>query len=266
MGNENNGPIEKAKSYFDYLYEIEGDYLPLKLASEKSQKSYFKKKKKIKTDLVSEPAGIFDGKNSKGVDSDWINAKTLKELYDKIKNCEQCELHKGRTNLVFGAGNPNADIVIIGEAPGRDEDKQGVPFVGRAGKLLTELLASINFSRDEIYIANILKCRPPQNRKPLPSEEEKCEPFLKKQLEIMQPEFILALGLTAIDKLMNKKHRMADIRGSVLDYFGVKTFVTYHPAAILRNPNLKPAILEDFKMLKKLFDEYIENQKKGTGL
>jgi uracil-DNA glycosylase len=192
--------------------------------------------------------------------NDWISSKTVEELYQNINNCQKCSLGKSRTNFVFGTGNPNADIMVIGEAPGADEDEQGKPFVGRAGQLLTKILEAIKLSRDEVFIANILKCRPPNNRKPLASEEDECEPYLKKQIELIKPAFILALGLTAVDCLLKKTHKMGDIRGSVMEYHGIKMLVTYHPAALLRNPNWKPFVWEDVKLLRKLYDEYLANR------
>ena len=181
----------------------------------------------------------------------------LTSLQKHIAECNNCILGTTRTNLVFGEGNPNADIMIIGEAPGADEDEQGLPFVGRAGKLLTDILKSVNLSRTEVYIANICKCRPPGNRKPLPDEIERCEKFLHKQIEIIQPQFILALGLTAAEALFKKSYKMADVRGKVLEYRGIKTLITYHPAALLRNPNWKRPVWEDMQLLRAMYEEQI---------
>jgi DNA polymerase len=156
---------------------------------------------------------------------------------------------------VFGSGNPNADIMFIGEAPGADEDQQGLPFVGRAGKLLTKIIEAIDLTRNDVYIANIIKCRPPNNRRPLAPEVEQCEPYLKKQIELINPKFIMSLGLTSIDTLLKSKHKMKDSRGKVFEYEGKKLFVTYHPAALLRNPNWKKDTWEDMKMLRKMYDK-----------
>jgi DNA polymerase len=152
--------------------------------------------------------------------------------------------------------------MVIGEAPGADEDEQGFPFVGRAGKLLTDILNAINLSRSDVYIANICKCRPPGNRKPLVNEIERCEKFLHKQIELIQPQFILALGLTAAEALFKQSYKMGDIRGKVLEYRGIKTLITYHPAALLRNPNWKRPVWEDMKFLRGMYDEYIMSIKK----
>mgnify|MGYP001171572079 CR=1 FL=1 len=191
----------------------------------------------------------------------WKSSTNLTELFESIRNCTNCQLGLTRNKFVFGAGNPKADIMIIGEAPGADEDAQGEPFVGRAGQLLTKILAAINLSRDDVYICNILKCRPPDNRRPEPEEITQCEPFLLKQIELIKPEFILALGLTAVDSLLKKKHKMADTRGKIVDYHGIKMLVTYHPAALLRNPNLKKPLWDDVQLLRELYNQYLENTK-----
>jgi len=161
---------------------------------------------------------------------------------------------------VFGDGNPNADIMIIGEAPGSDEDEQGLPFVGRAGKLLTDILKAINMTRTDVYIANICKCRPPANRKPAADEITACEKYLHKQIEIIKPQFILALGLTAADALFKQSHKMADIRGKIFEYRGIKTLITYHPAALLRNPNWKRPVWEDIRYLRAMYDNYLQTK------
>jgi DNA polymerase len=147
--------------------------------------------------------------------------------------------------------------MVIGEAPGADEDAQGKPFVGRAGQLLTKILQAINLERDDVFIANIVKCRPPENRRPLPNEIDACEPYLMKQIELIKPAFILALGLTAADTLLKQKHTMGDVRGKLFDYHGTKLLVTYHPAALLRNPQWRAPVWEDVKMLRRLYDEYL---------
>lgn len=187
----------------------------------------------------------------KGLD----DVTTLEQFQAKICTCMQCPLGATRTNFVFGSGNPNADIMVIGEAPGADEDEQGLPFVGRAGQLLTKILESIEMPREQVYICNILKCRPPNNRKPLASETDQCEPYLWKQIELIKPKFILALGLTAANTLLKNKESMTALRGKVHDYQGISTIVTYHPAALLRNPDWKKHTWEDVKFLRKLYQE-----------
>lgn len=197
---------------------------------------------------------------SNTVDPTWNESKDVNELNQKINRCMECKLGSTRTNFVFGTGNPNADIMVIGEAPGKDEDEQGKPFVGRAGQLLTKILAAIDLSRDEVFIANIIKCRPPNNRRPESDEVAQCMPYLKKQIELIKPKFILALGLTAVDTLLGKKHKMADTRGNLIDYQNTKMLVTYHPAALLRNPNWKKATWEDVKYLRKLYDQTLNKE------
>ncbi|MDR0926778.1 MAG: uracil-DNA glycosylase [Ignavibacteria bacterium] len=184
--------------------------------------------------------------------------KTLDELRNGIANCKQCILGATRNKLVFGEGNPNADLMVIGEAPGADEDEQGMPFVGRAGKLLTDILKAINFERSDIYIANICKCRPPSNRKPMANEITCCEPYLHKQIEIIQPKIMLALGLTAAEALFHQQFKMGDIRGKFLNFNGIQTMITYHPAALLRNPNWKRPVWEDVQELRKMYDELVK--------
>lgn len=184
--------------------------------------------------------------------------KSLNELYDNIHDCQKCSLGATRNKFVFGVGNPNADLMLIGEAPGAEEDKQGIPFVGRAGKLLTDILKAINFEREEVYIANILKCRPPNNRDPLPSEREVCKPYLYKQIELIKPKIILCLGKVASNVLLNKNDSLTKLRGDVHDLNGVKAMVTYHPAALLRNPHWKKGTWEDVQKVRKLYDELTE--------
>lgn len=186
---------------------------------------------------------------------EWEVSISLEELNKQICECTKCVLHKGRNKFVFGVGNPNADVMVIGEGPGADEDKQGEPFVGRAGKLLTDILKAINFQREEIYIANIVKCRPPGNRTPLPAEMNECIPYLKKQIALIKPKIILCLGLTAAQGLLNKKDSLTNMRGQVFDFENVKVIVTYHPAALLRNPNWKRGCWEDVQKFRKLYDE-----------
>jgi uracil-DNA glycosylase len=180
---------------------------------------------------------------------------TLPELQGLISGCLMCELGAGRNKFVFGSGNPSAEVMVIGEGPGADEDKQGEPFVGRAGQLLTDILKAINLSREEVYIANIVKCRPPGNRTPNTSEMESCLPFLEKQVELIKPVAILCLGLTAAQGLLKKKDSLTNLRGQTYDYKNAKVMVTYHPAALLRNPNWKRGCWEDVQLFRKLYDD-----------
>ncbi len=185
----------------------------------------------------------------------WVSASVLDDLDRRICECVKCPLGTTRTKFVFGVGNPHADIVVIGEAPGADEDAQGEPFVGRAGQLLNKILEAIHFKREEVYICNILKCRPPNNREPLPEEIELCEPYLWKQLEIIKPVMILCLGRTAGQALLKTNDSLGALRGKFFDYRGIKLMVTYHPAALLRNPNWKKPAWEDVQLFRKQYDE-----------
>ena len=156
-----------------------------------------------------------------------------------VSECRKCGLCATRTNTVFADGSPTAKLVFIGEAPGRDEDLRGLPFVGRAGQLLDKMIAAIDLRRDEVYICNVLKCRPPENRTPAPDEVEKCLPYLEQQLALVKPALICALGLSAVQALLKTKASMASLRGRTFDYQGIPLIPTYHPAALLRNPGLK---------------------------
>ena len=188
---------------------------------------------------------------------DWENTTTLEELEKLICNCTKCGLQKNRNKFVFGTGNPNADVLVIGEGPGAEEDKQGLPFVGRAGQLLTDMLKAIKFEREEVFIGNVVKCRPPGNRTPLPDEMETCMPYLKKQFELIQPKLILCLGLTAARGLLKKRESLGSLRGKIFEYEGAKVMVTYHSAALLRNPHWKKDCWEDLKKFRKLYDEIV---------
>lgn len=188
---------------------------------------------------------------------DFLAAQSLDDLYRRIHTCTKCPLGTMRTTFVFGTGNPSADIVFIGEAPGADEDLKGEPFVGRAGQLLTKILASIRLERSDVYICNILKCRPPNNRTPDLREIEQCKPYLYKQLSLIDPAFVVALGLTAAETLLGRKLKMSQVRGKWFDFYGARLIVTYHPAALLRNPELKRDTWVDIQLLRDAYDEYL---------
>ncbi len=188
---------------------------------------------------------------------DFMNSESLDELYNQIKGCRLCPLGDTRTKFVFGAGNPNADIMLIGEAPGAEEDKAGIPFVGRAGKLLNDILKAINLERDEIYIANILKCRPPKNRDPKPEERAACMPYLLKQIDLIKPKMILCLGRIAANTLLGTNDSLTKLRERVHEFHGVTMMATFHPAALLRNPNWKRPVWEDVQKFRKMYDEKV---------
>ncbi len=192
------------------------------------------------------------GEPDHGPDLGGLDLAGLEKL---VSNCRNCALCDGRTNTVFGSGDPASRIVFVGEAPGKEEDLQGVPFVGRAGKLLTKILASIGFSREDVYITNILKCRPPGNRDPQSDEVAACEGYLARQIELINPSMICALGRVAGQNLLKTTASLRSMRDGVHYYNDIKTFVTYHPAALLRNPGFKRAAWEDMKALRKIYDE-----------
>src|SRR5215831_7502939 len=174
--------------------------------------------------------------------------QTLEELRAEIGDCRRCKLCQGRTNIVFGVGNPRAELVFVGEGPGRDEDLKGEPFVGRAGQLLTEIITKgMKLRREDVYIANVVKCRPPENRNPEPDEIAACEPFLVKQLDLIKPRIIVALGTFAAQTLLKTKTPISRLRGVWHTYQGIKLMPTLHPAYLLRNPNDKRLVWQDIQ-------------------
>jgi uracil-DNA glycosylase len=180
---------------------------------------------------------------------------TLDELNQSLHDCQACRLASGRTQVVCGTGNPQASIMFVGEAPGFHEDKQGVPFVGAAGKLLTQLLESVGLSREEIYIANVIKCRPPNNRNPQTDEIETCKPFLLQQIQLINPKLVCSLGNFAMQTLLEKKIGVTKVRGQVFRLPEFILFPLLHPAAALHQGNLLTPLREDFQKLKKILDE-----------
>ncbi|HEX2832125.1 MAG TPA: uracil-DNA glycosylase [Thermoanaerobaculia bacterium] len=168
-------------------------------------------------------------------------------LQKEAHACTSCRLAGTRTNVVFGVGNPNADLMFIGEAPGRDEDVQGEPFVGRAGQLLTDIIKAMKLTRDQVYIANVIKCRPPENRNPEPDELDACRPFIRRQVEIIQPKVIVTLGKFGLQSLTEKSYGISAVRGQWLEYNGIKLMPTYHPAYLLRTPAAKKDVWADMK-------------------
>lgn len=175
----------------------------------------------------------------------------LKNFYHQINKCTKCALGLTRKNFVFGMGNPNAEIMFIGEAPGQDEDIKGLPFVGKAGRLLDKMLFALGMKRDEVYIANVLKCRPPNNRDPLPDEVLHCEPYLAEQIKIIKPKVIVALGRIAAQVLLKNDESLGNLRHTEHSYEKIPFIVTYHPAALLRNPGWKTKAWSDLKKIKK---------------
>ena len=176
--------------------------------------------------------------------------KELEVLKREIAASKCCQLCRTRTNLVFGYGNPNAELMFVGEAPGHDEDLEGIPFVGRAGQLLTKIIESIGLKRSDVYICNILKCRPPDNRAPFPTEILACEPYLERQIDIIKPRIICALGKFAAQTLLKSQTTITQLRGKFYEYNGIKLMPTFHPAYLLRNPGDKRLVWEDMKKIK----------------
>ncbi|HEV7767088.1 MAG TPA: uracil-DNA glycosylase [Thermoanaerobaculia bacterium] len=172
---------------------------------------------------------------------------TLDAVRVEAHNCTACRLAGTRTQVVFGVGSPTADLMFIGEAPGRDEDLQGEPFVGRAGQLLTDIIKAMKLSREQVYIANVIKCRPPENRNPEPDELDQCRPFLRRQVALIQPKVIVTLGKFGLQSLTQKAYSISSVRGTWLDFNGVKVMPTYHPAYLLRTPSAKKDVWADMK-------------------
>jgi len=215
--------IMDLKSYLEYLKVIGIETLPL-----------FEKNA---TDQPSIPS------------SDTPSIVTLEEIRRELGDCQRCKLHRTRRTLVFGEGNDKAKLMFVGEGPGYDEDVQGRPFVGRAGQLLTKIIQSIHLQREEVYITNIIKCRPPQNRNPEPDEIECCHPFLLKQIHAIQPQIICALGTFAAQTLLKTDTKITALRGRLYELKGIKVIPTYHPAYLLRNPERKREVWEDMKLI-----------------
>jgi DNA polymerase len=191
---------------------------------------------------LSRPSGVslFDSMNK-------IAGDSLPKILGEIGDCTRCKLHRGRTKLVFGDGNPQAELVFVGEGPGRDEDAQGLPFVGRAGKLLTQMIEAMGLQRKDVYICNVVKCRPPENRTPEKDEVETCSPFLLRQLDAIAPKVIVCLGSVAAQTLLETNRGISHFRGEWLEFRGRKLMATYHPAYLLRNPSAKGEVWKDLQ-------------------
>ena len=181
------------------------------------------------------------------------------ELYDKVASCKACELHTGRTNTVFGVGTKNAEVMFIGEGPGKNEDEQGEPFVGRAGQLLDTMMASIGLSRQSVYIANIVKCRPPDNRDPMPAEQDACIGYLRNQVYLLKPKIIVCLGRIAAMKIITPDFKITAQHGQFIERGGYMLGAFFHPAAVLRDPRRRPETFQDMKNLERLIKERCEH-------
>ncbi len=176
----------------------------------------------------------------------------LKGVRESLGDCQRCKLARGRRNIVFGQGNPEARLMFVGEAPGSEEDAQGLAFVGKAGQLLTRIIEAMGMSRDEVYIANVIKCRPPENRNPEPDEIQACQPFLQRQIGSIRPRVIVGLGKFAGQWLLKTAEPISRLRGRLGEYEGIRVMPTYHPAYLLRNPGAKKDVWEDMKVVRGL--------------
>jgi DNA polymerase len=206
--------------------------------------------------LKDVPTGLVVGGASRALADDMAaKLASVSEIADSVAKCRRCSLYATAKNPVPGTGNPNADFMIVGEAPGANEDEQGVPFVGQAGQLLTKIIGAINLTRDDVFIANVLKHRPPGNRNPLPEEVQACSPYLVRQIELVRPKVILALGTFAAQTLLETKNTIGKLRGQIHRYYGVPLIVTYHPAALLRNPAWKRPTWEDVQLARRILDQ-----------
>ncbi len=183
---------------------------------------------------------------------DRVEGDTLEIIRENLGECTRCRLHKGRNKIVFGVGNPRAELVFVGEGPGHDEDVQGLPFVGRAGKLLTQMIEAMGLTREDVYICNVVKCRPPENRKPEDDEVAMCSPYLYRQLDVIGPKAIVCLGGVAAQTLLKTKDPIARFRGTWFDFRNTKLLATYHPAYLLRNPNAKGEVWKDLQKVMAL--------------
>jgi len=182
-------------------------------------------------------------------------AEAVGQIREELGDCTRCKLHSTRSNIVYGVGDPCAELMFVGEAPGRDEDQQGVPFVGRAGQLLTKIIEAIDLRREDVYIANVIKCRPPKNRNPEPDEIETCQPYLFAQIDVIQPKVVVALGAFAVKTLLQSDEAISKLRGRTFDYRGAKLIPTFHPAYLLRSPDKKADVWEDMKKVRSLLRE-----------
>jgi uracil-DNA glycosylase len=191
---------------------------------------------------ITAPAGV-----SLFTDAEKIKGDSLLKIREDIGECTRCKLHKGRNKIVFGDGNPKARLVFVGEAPGADEDKQGIPFVGRAGKLLTQMIEAMGLQRQDVYICNVVKCRPPDNRKPEDDEVSTCSPYLLRQLDAIEPKVLVCLGAVAAQTLLETNRGISQFRGEWMDWRGHKLMATYHPAYLLRNPAAKADVWKDLQ-------------------
>lgn len=247
--------IDDVIQYIKTERKLYGDFASTHQPQKQSQASH-------STKILTQPDTVSMPQNSKSAaPSNPLECNSLEELRALCAKADELKTDLEDTKLVFGSGDPNADLLIVGEAPGAEEDKQGKPFVGRGGQLLTKILEAADFDREEIYIANILKHRPPGNRNPLPEERKRSLPYLLRQIELVNPKIILSLGKVSAETLLGKNASLTSMRGKFHPFMAkYELMATYHPAALLRNPNWKRPTWDDFKMLRKRYDEVRSNE------
>lgn len=230
--------IEDIKTVLSFYQALGMERLPIKAVTSDKQQVTSKNPK--------------SGLQTPNLQVSGLNKSALEALREEIGDCQRCKLSKGRKNIVFGEGNPDADLMFIGEAPGKEEDMQARPFVGDAGKLLTRLIEKMGFSREDVYIANIVKCRPPLNRDPEEDEIEACLPFIERQAKAISPKVIISLGRISAHTLMGTKVPITKLRGTFSEYKGISLMPTFHPAYLLRNPKDKQLVWEDAQKVLKM--------------
>ncbi len=254
-------PVDFEQPAIDSNETQQNEVLAAKALSESDLQPQFESSKGDRSpNLEEQPLNEVTGleyKSNDTVDSDAEQVTNLEQLRTLICNCHKCQIANERTNTVFGVGNPNADLMIIGEAPGADEDKQGEPFVGRAGQLLDKMLGAIGFSRNQVFIANILKCRPTNNRDPQKEEVANCIGYLNKQIELIKPKLILSVGRVSAQNLLGRETPISQLRGKPHEYgtSGIPLLATYHPAYLLRSPSEKAKAWDDLKFARFLLSQ-----------
>jgi uracil-DNA glycosylase family 4 len=258
--NDVQQALQSLKAYLQELLETGVDGLPLLSAAEaerihkSSTMEYPEQEEEPLCGIVADVSMEISANVNSDVDRN-VGGQTeaLADIRSELDACIRCSLGASRTNLVFGTGNQKARLVFVGEAPGRDEDLQGIPFVGKAGELLTNMIVRMGMSRDDVYICNVLKCRPPNNRNPLPSEIDRCQPYLLRQLRVIGPEVIVALGTFAAQTLLATKEPISKLRGRFHEYHGIPLMPTFHPSFLLRNgPDLRWVVWEDMMKVLEL--------------
>ena len=260
MEKSNEDTLSEVRRYLTDLMVFEGGkfVVPIEVKAEEIVAAVRKEADADAMDLPTPATAIVaaaDGKApGQAEDSIADDGNALEIFRQQICDCSKCSLCSTRQNFVFGAGNPAAGIMFVGEAPGADEDRQGEPFVGAAGQLLNKIISAMDLRREDVYICNILKCRPPNNRDPQPDEIEQCEPYLKRQIELIQPKVICTLGRFAAQTLLRNSDSMGHMRGQSHQYEGIPLVATYHPAALLRNAQWKRPTWEDMKRVRQIYD------------